>query len=75
MGKHPNNIGNEIMYFYAVVKNERTKLNTFFAESIYGVKLIKVFNRQVEKQNECEKRTSDFARTARPLGVLQGFNK
>lgn len=58
---------------YTIVKNERTKLNTFFAESIYGVKLIKVFNRQVEKQNECEKRTSDFARTAKPIGVIQGF--
>lgn len=58
---------------YTIVKNERTKLNTFFAESIYGVKLIKVFNRQAEKQNECERRTEVFARTAKPIGVIQGL--
>ena len=31
-------------------KEYRTVLNTFLAESIYGIKLIKIFNRQKEKQ-------------------------
>lgn len=58
---------------YANVKNVRTKLNTFFAESIYGIKLIKIFNRQKEKQEECENITSEFKRTIKPLGYLNGL--
>ncbi len=58
---------------YASVKNVRTKLNTFFAESIYGIKLIKIFNRQKEKQEECEKITSEFKKTIKPLGYLNGL--
>lgn len=34
-------------------KKIKTKLNIFLAESIYGVKLIKIFNRQYEKEKEC----------------------
>ena len=30
---------------YSEVKAVRTRLNVFFSESIYGLKLIKVFNR------------------------------
>lgn len=58
---------------YTKIKNERTKLNTFFAESIYGVKLIKVFNRQREKQEECERLTTEYRRVAKPVGFLQGI--
>ena len=58
---------------YSNVKNVRTKLNTFFAESIYGVKLIKVFNRQKEKQEECENITTEFKETIKPIGYLQGL--
>lgn len=58
---------------YSKVKNVRTKLNTFFAESIYGVKLIKVFNRQKEKQEECENITTEFKETIKPIGYLQGL--
>ena len=36
-------------------KEYRTVLNTFLAESIYGIKLIKIFNRQKEKQEEKQK--------------------
>ena len=36
-------------------KHVKTKLNIFLAESIYGVKLIKIFNRQYEKEKECNK--------------------
>ena len=58
---------------YSNAKNVRTKLNTFFAESIYGIKLIKVFNRQKEKQQECEKITTEFKETVKPMGYLQGL--
>ena len=34
---------------YEKVKNARTKQNIFLAESIYGAKVIKIFNIQKEK--------------------------
>ena len=43
-----------------VAKTFRTDLNTFLAESIYGAKLIKIFNIQGQKQRECEQKTKDF---------------
>jgi ATP-binding cassette subfamily B protein len=58
---------------YTSIKNERTVLNTFLAESIYGVKLIKVFNRQREKQAECERLTTRYRELSRPVGFLQGM--
>lgn len=58
---------------YAAVKDVRTKLNIFFAESIYGIKLIKIFNRQKEKQEECENITEEFRRTIKPMGFYQGL--
>ncbi len=58
---------------YTIIKNVRTKLNIFFAESIYGIKLIKIFNRQKEKQEECEKITEEFRKANKPLGLLQGL--
>lgn len=58
---------------YTAQKNIRTKLNTFFAESIYGVKLIKIFNRQEEKQKECERLTNEFKLASKPVGYLQGL--
>ena len=54
-------------------KSVKTKLNTFLAESIYGVKLIKVFNRQYEKQKECEDWTYKFWKSRIPLGIIEGF--
>lgn len=45
---------------YEESKVIRTNLNTFLADSIYGIKLIKIFNRQREKQKECERLTTDF---------------
>ncbi len=50
-------ISNKLQEYSKMVK---TKLNTFLAESIYGVKLIKIFNRQYEKQKECERLCTDF---------------
>lgn len=58
---------------YAEVKTVRTKLNIFFAESIYGIKLIKIFNRQNEKQQECENITSEFRDKIKPMGLYQGL--
>lgn len=53
-------------------KNKRTKLNTFLAESIYGVKLIKIFNRQKIKQKECEKNTKDYTDATIKLAYFWG---
>ncbi len=45
---------------YEYSKRIKTKLNIFLAESIYGMKLIKIFGRQYEKQKECEDLTDKF---------------
>lgn len=58
---------------FAKTKEARTVLNTFLAESIYGIKLIKIFNRQKEKQEECEKYTLIHKNTSKGLGVLFGI--
>lgn len=58
---------------YSAVKTVRTKMNIFFSESIYGLKLIKIFNRQREKQRECERITKEFRETIKPMGFLQGL--
>lgn len=51
----------------------KTQLNIFLAESIYGIKLIKIFNRQHEKQKECEEYTHKFWRTRIPTGIGEGL--
>ena len=58
---------------YDFSKNIRTQVNTFLAETIYGLKLIKVFNRQKEKQEECERLTKDFLDSRKPTGILEGL--
>ncbi len=58
---------------YEKSKNIKTKLNTFLAESIYGIKLIKVFNRQKEKIRECRKYTKDYYNSRKPTGLLEGL--
>ena len=58
---------------YDAVKTVRTKMNIFFSESIYGLKVIKIFNRQKEKQKECENITDEFRKAMKPLGFLQGL--
>lgn len=63
-------ISNKLQQYSKMVK---TKLNTFLAESIYGVKLIKIFNRQYEKQKECEKLCTDFWKSRVPLGITEAF--
>jgi len=54
-------------------KNIRTILNTFLAESIYGAKLIKIFNIQKEKKEECEKYTKNFRDVKSKQGLVQAF--
>lgn len=58
---------------YEYSKNIRTKLNIFLAESIYGMKLIKIFSRQYEKQKECEKLTNDFRKSRIKPTLLEGL--
>ncbi len=54
-------------------KKVKTKLNIFLAESIYGVKLIKIFNRQYEKQKECEKLCIKFWKSRIPTAFTEGL--
>lgn len=58
---------------YSRSKVIKTELNTFLAESIYGSKLIKIFNIQKEKQQECEKYTTDFRNSRLPSGIIEGL--
>lgn len=51
----------------------RTNLNTFLAESIYGSKVIKIFNIQKEKRIECEGYTRDFRNTRFQEGIIQAL--
>ncbi len=65
-------ISNKMNKIFDKSKAERTKLNTFLAESIYGVKLIKIFNRQIEKQKECKEKTDKYNKATKGLAYLFG---
>lgn len=54
-------------------KKAKTELNIFLSESIYGVKLIKIFNRQEEKNKECEKYANKFYKSRIPTGFIEAF--
>lgn len=58
---------------YEYSKAVRTKLNVFLAESIYGMKLIKIFGRQYEKQKECEGLTEQFRKSRIRPTLLEGL--
>lgn len=58
---------------YDVSKVIRTNLNTFLAESIYGAKIIKVFNIQREKQKQCETFTRDFCKARVKTGFIEAL--
>lgn len=58
---------------YSKSKKIKTQLNTFLAESIYGSKLIKIFNIQREKQDECEKLTKAYRDSRMPGGLIEGL--
>lgn len=63
-------ISNQLQEHSKVIK---TKLNVFLAESIYGVKLIKIFNRQYEKQKECKKLCEEFWKSRIPTGITEAL--
>ena len=54
-------------------KKVKTKVNIFLAESIYGVKLIKIFNRQYEKEKECEKLCTRYLKSRIPTAFTEGL--
>lgn len=54
-------------------KKIKTKLNIFLAESIYGVKLIKIFNRQYEKEKECTDLCNKFWKSRIPTAYTEGL--
>lgn len=58
---------------YEKSKAIRTKVNIFLAESIYGIKVIKIFNRQKEKQLECEELNKKFRDSRNITGILEGL--
>lgn len=58
---------------YDTSKIVRTNLNTFLAESIYGAKIIKIFNIQEEKQKECEDYTQEFLEKRLPGAIFEGI--
>ena len=58
---------------YDKAKVIRTNLNTFIAETIYGAKIIKIFNIQKEKQQVYENYTKDFRDTRSKEGIIHAF--
>ena len=58
---------------YTNSKNIRTRINTFLSESIYGIKLIKVFNRQKEKYRECVKNNKEFFNSRKITSIYEGL--
>lgn len=58
---------------YDKAKMIRTNLNTFLAETIYGAKIIKIFNIQNEKQKELEKYTKEYRDTRGKEGIIQAL--
>lgn len=51
----------------------RTNLNVFLAESIYGAKLIKIFNIQDEQEIECKEITKKYEYTRFPTSIFEGL--
>lgn len=56
-----------------VSKKAKTNLNIFLSESIYGLKLIKIFNRQYEKNKECAAYCDRFYKSRVPTAFIEGF--
>ncbi len=66
-------ISSKLNKLYNYSKSIRTRLNTFLAEAIYGIKLIKVFNRQKEKLRECEKMSIEYFNSRKKTGIFEGL--
>ena len=54
-------------------KKAKTKVNIFLSESIYGVKIIKLFNRQYEKEKECWDLCQNFYKSRVPTVFTEGL--
>lgn len=54
-------------------KKVKTKLNIFLSESIYAVKIIKIFNRHYEKEKECEDLCDKFLKSRLPTAFTEGI--
>ena len=55
------------------IKKAKTQLNIFLSESIYGVKLIKIFSRQDEKNKECENYCNKYYKSRVPTSYVEAF--
>lgn len=66
-------ISDQINRIYKASKIVRAKINTFLAESIYGAKVIKIFNIQQEKQKELEDYTLEFKRIRVPASIFEAL--
>lgn len=60
-------------YIYTKSNNIRTKLNTFLAESIYGAKLIKIFNIQKEMKDDCYDMSDKFYKSRFPSAIFEAL--
>lgn len=49
----------------------KTELNIFLSESIYGIKLIKIFHRQEEKNKECKEYLQKFYQSRIPIAYTE----
>ena len=58
---------------YTKAKMVRTKLTTFLAESIYGTKLIKIFNIENVKEKEYKKLTKEYLDVRKPSSIYEGI--
>lgn len=58
---------------YKKSKIIRSKISTFLAESIYGAKLIKIFNIEKQKEETFQKMTKEFVDVRTPSAILQGI--
>ena len=58
---------------YTKAKMVRTKLTTFLAESIYGTKLIKIFNIENVKEKEYKKLTKEYVDVRKPSSIYEGI--
>lgn len=58
---------------YNESKAIRANLNSFLAESIYGAKIIKIFNIQKEKKEECEGYTRKFRDSRTKTRIYRSF--
>lgn len=56
---------------YNKSKKIQTQLNSFLAETIYGAKIIKIFNIQNEKQKELEMYTKKYRDVRAKEGIIQ----